>query len=63
MTEAYKKYEGSVEIPVLRALSFKHYIENRTLSINDGELIVGEKEILLMEHQHIQKFVVIQWKI
>lgn len=43
MTEAYKKYEGSVEIPVLRALSFKHYIENRTLSINDGELIVGEK--------------------
>lgn len=42
-TEAYKKYEGSVEMPVLRALSFKHYIENRTLCINDGELIVGEK--------------------
>lgn len=43
MTEAYKKYEGSVEIPVLRALAFKHYMENRTLCINDGELIVGEK--------------------
>ena len=43
MTEGYKKYEGSVEIPVLRALSFKHYMENRTLCINDGELIVGEK--------------------
>lgn len=42
-TEAYKKYEGSVEMPVLRALSFKHYIENRTLYIGDGELIVGEK--------------------
>ncbi|MEF9992174.1 MAG: glycyl radical protein [Romboutsia sp.] len=43
ITEAYKKYEGSVEIPVLRALAFKHYMENRTLCINDGELIVGEK--------------------
>ncbi|WP_315167761.1 trans-4-hydroxy-L-proline dehydratase [Metaclostridioides mangenotii] len=43
MTEAYKKYEGSVETPVLRALSFKHYMENRSLCINDGELIVGEK--------------------
>lgn len=43
MTEAYKMYEGSVETPVLRALAFKHYMENRTLCINDGELIVGEK--------------------
>ncbi|CEP39389.1 trans-4-hydroxy-L-proline dehydratase [Paraclostridium sordellii] len=43
MTEGYKKYEGSVEIPVLRALAFKHYMENRTLCINEGELIVGEK--------------------
>ncbi|QYE96992.1 trans-4-hydroxy-L-proline dehydratase [Paraclostridium sordellii] len=43
MTEGYKRYEGSVEIPVLRALAFKHYMENRTLCINEGELIVGEK--------------------
>lgn len=42
-TEAYKKYEGSVSIPELRALSFKYYMENRTLCINEGELIVGEK--------------------
>ncbi|MGL5348262.1 MAG: trans-4-hydroxy-L-proline dehydratase [Peptostreptococcaceae bacterium] len=42
-TEAYKIYEGSVETPLLRALAFKHYMENRTLCINDGELIVGEK--------------------
>lgn len=42
-TEAYKKFEGSVEVPVLRALAFKYYMENRTLCINDGELIVGEK--------------------
>ncbi|NLM50016.1 MAG: glycyl radical protein [Clostridiaceae bacterium] len=42
-TEAYKKYEGTVEIPILRALAFKHFMENRTLYIGDGELIVGEK--------------------
>ncbi|MGX4600357.1 trans-4-hydroxy-L-proline dehydratase [Faecalimicrobium sp. JNUCC 81] len=43
ITEAYKKYEGTVETPVLRALAFKHYMENRALCINEGELIVGEK--------------------
>lgn len=42
-TEAYKKYEGKVEVPVLRALAFKHFMENRTLYIGKGELIVGEK--------------------
>lgn len=43
VTEAYKKYEGSVDIPILRALTFKHIMENKKLCINDGELIVGEK--------------------
>ena len=43
MTEAYQKYEGSVDIPVLRALAFKEYMERKTLVINEGELIVGEK--------------------
>ena len=43
ITQAYKKYEGTVEIPVLRGLAFKYYMENRTLCINDGELVVGEK--------------------
>jgi len=43
MTEAYKKYEGSVSIPEMRALAFKYFMENKTLCINDGELIVGEK--------------------
>lgn len=45
MTEAYKKYEGSVDIPVLRALAFREYMERKTLVINDGELIVGEKGV------------------
>lgn len=43
MTEAYEKYEGSVSIPEMRALAFKHFMDNKTLCINDGELIVGEK--------------------
>ncbi|AEG58795.1 trans-4-hydroxy-L-proline dehydratase [Desulforamulus ruminis] len=43
VTEAYEKYHGTVETPVLRALTFKHILENKTLCINEGELIVGEK--------------------
>jgi formate C-acetyltransferase len=30
-------------VPVCRALAFKHLMENKTVCINDGELIVGEK--------------------
>jgi pyruvate formate-lyase/glycerol dehydratase family glycyl radical enzyme len=29
--------------PVARALAFKHILENKTVCINDGELIVGER--------------------
>ena len=43
LTDAYEKYEGTVETPILRALSFKHILENKQICINDGELIVGEK--------------------
>ncbi len=43
VTEAYKKYSGKVSIPMLRALSFKDLCENKTICINDGELIVGER--------------------
>lgn len=43
VTEAYKKYEGAVSIPELRALAFKHFMENKSICINEGELIVGEK--------------------
>lgn len=42
-TDAYEKYEGCVSIPELRALVFRHLMENKTLCINEGELIVGEK--------------------
>ncbi|HOL17375.1 MAG TPA: glycyl radical protein, partial [Bacillota bacterium] len=43
VTEAYRKYEGAVSVPVLRALTFKHVLENKAICINDGELIVGER--------------------
>lgn len=43
VTETYKKYQGIVSIPVLRALTFKNLMENKTICINDGELIVGER--------------------
>ncbi|MDR1559984.1 MAG: pyruvate formate lyase family protein, partial [Clostridiales bacterium] len=43
VTETYKKYEGTVSIPELRALAFKNYLENKTIVIYEGELIVGEK--------------------
>ena len=43
VTEAYKKYQGKVSIPVLRALTFKHLMAEKTICINDRELIVGER--------------------
>jgi formate C-acetyltransferase len=43
VTEAYKKYEGTVSIPVLRALVFEHVLENKSICIGEGELIVGER--------------------
>ncbi|MCD8154276.1 MAG: glycyl radical protein [Clostridiales bacterium] len=42
-TEVYKEYEGSVSVPELRALGLKNYFSKKTISIGDGELIVGEK--------------------
>lgn len=43
LTEAYKKYEGKYPAPVLRGLVFKYMMERRTLYLEDGGLIVGEK--------------------
>jgi len=43
VTEAYKENEGRVSTPMLRALAFKNIMENKTLWIGQGELIVGEK--------------------
>lgn len=45
VTEAYEKFAGTSETPILRAQVFKYLMENRTLCINDGELIIGEKGV------------------
>jgi formate C-acetyltransferase len=43
MTAFYQQDFGPVSIPVRRALSFQYLMEHKTICINDGELIVGEK--------------------
>ncbi|MGB4984838.1 MAG: trans-4-hydroxy-L-proline dehydratase [Erysipelotrichaceae bacterium] len=43
MTDAYKKYEGAVSIPELRAYSMKEIFSRKSITIEDGELIVGDK--------------------
>lgn len=43
MTDAYKKYEGTVSVPELRALSMKEIFSRKKIGIEPGELIVGEK--------------------
>ncbi len=43
VTNAYKKYQGKVSIPMLRALVFKELCEKKTICIKDKELLVGER--------------------
>lgn len=43
LDEVYKKYEGTVSTPVLRALVLKELMDKKELCINEGELIVGER--------------------
>ncbi|MBP3927873.1 MAG: formate C-acetyltransferase/glycerol dehydratase family glycyl radical enzyme, partial [Clostridium sp.] len=40
-TDVYKQYEGSVSIPVLRALVLKEYFSKKTLYLGEDELLVG----------------------
>lgn len=44
-TEVYKKYEGKVSVPVLRALVLKEYFSRKTLYLGEDELLVGEKGV------------------
>ncbi|MHA1109743.1 MAG: trans-4-hydroxy-L-proline dehydratase [Promethearchaeota archaeon] len=44
LTEFYKSPAAKgLSIPVARAMAFKYILENKTICINDGELIVGER--------------------
>jgi len=44
MTEFYNQNIGIMSIPVQRAMAFKYMMEHKTICINDGELIIGEKD-------------------
>lgn len=43
ITDFYQAHAGLYSIPVMRAKSFLHLCQNKTLYIGDGELIVGER--------------------
>ncbi len=44
ITEFYQKSgTETLSVPVKRALAFKYILENKTICINEGELIVGER--------------------
>lgn len=42
-TEFYKKFEGTMSVPELRAMNLKYFFEHKKLYLGKGELIVGEK--------------------
>jgi trans-4-hydroxy-L-proline dehydratase len=44
LTEFYKNHlSATLSTPMKRALAFKHLLENKSVVINEGELIVGER--------------------
>jgi len=43
LTGFYQAEQDRHSVPVMRALSFKHLCENKTIFIGEGELIVGER--------------------
>jgi formate C-acetyltransferase len=43
LTEFYRQDVGLISMPVHRALAFRYLMEHKTICINGGELIVGEK--------------------
>lgn len=43
LTDVYRRYEGTVGVPVLRALAFRDLCDRKTIYIDPRELIVGER--------------------
>jgi len=43
LTEFYQQNSGLMSAPVRRALAFQYLMQHKTIYINEGELIVGEK--------------------
>ena len=42
LTDFYERAPAA-SVPVVRAMAFRHLLEHKTICINDGELIVGER--------------------
>ncbi len=43
VTDTYRRHEGTVPVPVLRALAFKELCEKKTIYIGRDELVVAER--------------------
>ena len=43
LTDFYQAHEGKWSVPVMRARSFYHLCEHKTIYLGDEELIVGER--------------------
>ncbi|MGD2217776.1 MAG: glycyl radical protein [Gemmatimonadales bacterium] len=43
ITDFYQGSDGTLSAPMRRALAFKHLLDNKSVCILDGELIVGER--------------------
>ena len=43
ITGFYREHRGDSSVPVARALAYRHYLRNKQICINSGELIVGER--------------------
>jgi formate C-acetyltransferase len=43
LTDFYENLQDPASAPVTRAMAFRYLLEHKTICINDGELIVGEK--------------------
>jgi formate C-acetyltransferase len=43
LTDFYQAHEGKLPVPLMRARSFLHLCEHKTLYLGPGELIVGER--------------------
>ena len=46
LTDFYQEHSGRHSVPVMRALSFYHLCQNKTLYLGEEELIVGERGLV-----------------
>ncbi len=57
MTRFYQEHTARLSAPVERARSFEYLLAHKTICINDGELIVGEKGTRSKSDPHLSRTV------